>query len=415
MIQLNKDQENVISKAVEWYNNSSEQVFQYSGAAGTGKSVVLNAIIERLGLKPNEVAPVSYTGAAALVMRNKGLLSAKTIHSTIYEAVEVPMIDANGNIIMNTYLNKPRMTLQYIKRSTLPGIKIILVDEASMVPTSIAKDLESFGIKIIACGDLNQLPPVGGNSAYLTKGKVHYLREIMRQAQNSGIVHLANLVLQGKPISAGVYGNAIVLDHYDKDYMDIIKSKDMVLCASNALRDEINLKCRKELFGIADLNKDPVHGEKLICRRNMWRVISDETPLVNGLIGTVGNFPDVGSVGNGGETLNIDLVTPYTTFKNLPMDRDYFKTRDTKKRDMLRKETYKGSYAKMELANAITVHLSQGSQFRSGAFIDDGTRFGSADNIKRLIYTAITRFSDEFIYVKLKSDDPFGFLDELPF
>lgn len=414
MIQLNKDQENVVSKAVEWYKKSSEQVFQYSGAAGTGKSVVLNAIIERLGLKSSEVAPVSYTGAAALVMRNKGLITAKTIHSTIYEPIEVPMTDDNGNTIMNTYLNKPRMTLRYVKRNSLPGVKLILVDEASMVPMDIAKHLESFGIKIIACGDLNQLPPVGGKSAYLTKGKVHYLREIMRQAQNSGIVYLANLVLQGKPISSGVYGNAIVLDKYDRNYLDIIKNKDMILCPNNALRDEINLQCRKELFGIDNLDKDPVHGEKLICRRNMWKVISDETPLVNGLIGTVGNYPDVGSIGYKGEVMNIDLVTPYTTFKNLPMDREYFKTRDTKRRDMLRRETYKGSYAKLELANAITVHLSQGSQFRSGAFVDDGV-FGSKDYTTRLIYTAITRFSDEFIYVKLQENEPYSAFDNFPF
>ena len=44
---LNPGQEAVVSAAVNWYKNSSELVFQYTGAAGTGKTVVLNEIIKR--------------------------------------------------------------------------------------------------------------------------------------------------------------------------------------------------------------------------------------------------------------------------------------------------------------------------------------------------------------------------------
>ena len=52
---LNEDQQRIVNMAVDWYNNSSEQVFQYSGAAGTGKSVTMNAIIQALGLNIDEV------------------------------------------------------------------------------------------------------------------------------------------------------------------------------------------------------------------------------------------------------------------------------------------------------------------------------------------------------------------------
>ena len=38
---LNNDQRNVVEEAKHFYKNTSEQVFQYSGSAGTGKSVVL--------------------------------------------------------------------------------------------------------------------------------------------------------------------------------------------------------------------------------------------------------------------------------------------------------------------------------------------------------------------------------------
>ena len=45
----------------------------------------MNEIISRLGLDMSQVAPMAYTGAAAIVMRTKGLFNARTIHSWLYE------------------------------------------------------------------------------------------------------------------------------------------------------------------------------------------------------------------------------------------------------------------------------------------------------------------------------------------
>ena len=72
MILFNDEQEKLIAEAIDWYNNSSEQVFQISGSAGTGKTTVLKEIINRLKLVQEEVAPMAYTGAAAIVLRTKG-------------------------------------------------------------------------------------------------------------------------------------------------------------------------------------------------------------------------------------------------------------------------------------------------------------------------------------------------------
>ena len=44
-MKLNKQQAYVLNKCVDWYFNSSEQVFQFSGGPGTGKSFLLNNII----------------------------------------------------------------------------------------------------------------------------------------------------------------------------------------------------------------------------------------------------------------------------------------------------------------------------------------------------------------------------------
>ena len=46
-IQFTSEQINIINDAVDWYFNSSEQVFQFAGPPGTGKSLVMNEIIIR--------------------------------------------------------------------------------------------------------------------------------------------------------------------------------------------------------------------------------------------------------------------------------------------------------------------------------------------------------------------------------
>ena len=105
---LNSDQDYITTEAVNWYRNSSSTLFQIDGEAGTGKSVVLNAIVERLGLKQNEVLPMAYTGQAAIVMRTKGLMQAVTCHSGLFDFVMEPVVDkATGLTLMDKQFNVP--------------------------------------------------------------------------------------------------------------------------------------------------------------------------------------------------------------------------------------------------------------------------------------------------------------------
>lgn len=102
-IALNPKQQEIVNRAVDWYYNSSEQVFQFAGNPGTGKSVVMNAIINAIGLPEESVAPMAYIGAAAINMRLKGMKNAKTIHSWIYETDEERVKDEDGKVVMNKY------------------------------------------------------------------------------------------------------------------------------------------------------------------------------------------------------------------------------------------------------------------------------------------------------------------------
>ena len=140
MIQLNPEQEYVVQEAVNFYKNSSERVFQFTGPPGTGKSVVLYEIMKRLRLSLTDVAPMAFTGAAAIVMRLKGLVNAKTIHSWLYEPTEAPLVGGDGHPIMDNYLNRPIMTLKFVRKD-LSDIKLIIFDEGWTVPKSMMNDI----------------------------------------------------------------------------------------------------------------------------------------------------------------------------------------------------------------------------------------------------------------------------------
>ena len=98
---LNNKQKQVISEAKKFYKSSSQQVFEFAGYAGTGKSVVLNAIKDELDLKYDEIAPMSYIGQAAINMRFKGFPNAKTCHSWLYQPKISVKKDKNGKVIYN--------------------------------------------------------------------------------------------------------------------------------------------------------------------------------------------------------------------------------------------------------------------------------------------------------------------------
>lgn len=391
MIILNDSQEKVVNAAMYWYKNSSELVFQYTGAAGTGKSVVLNEIIRRLGLSQEEILPMSFTGTAALVMRSKGLYSAKTIHSSIYEVYETTKTDEFGQPVMDTYFNKPKIVTRFRKKDNLPGIKLILIDEASMTPRKMVKDIESFGIKIITCGDLNQLPPVGDDPGFLVDGNVFVLDKIMRQAEQSGIVYLANRAINGLPIQYGAYNDAFVIDQ-DQLTEDLLCKADIVLTCRNNTREKFNQYIRQMFIG--ENPSFPRHGEPLICRKNNWNISSNGINLVNGLRGEVANFPDVTSYRDKMFYMDL-LVNGSVLFKDIDCDYEYFKA-NYEAKNKLRNSPYSVGN-KFELAYAITTHLSQGSQYPSGIFIEE---FLNRAIMRNLIYTGITRFSKTLIYVK---------------
>ena len=393
-IHFTPTQEDIIQKAVNWYNFSSEQVFQISGNPGTGKSVVLNEIIRRLGIAPEDVAPMAYTGAASVVMRMKGLLNAKTIHSWLYEPKEVPTLDENGNRIFNSYYNTIEMHIEFVPRD-ISNIKLIVIDEGGSVPISMKDTILKTKAKILVAGDLDQLPPVSDNPAFLYTGKVHRLTEIMRQASYSPIIYLSQRAKAGYPIHIGNYGNVLVIPEDDVTDTMLVNSP-VVLCGKNTTRDKLTKHIREDLLNINSAL--PRQYEKVICRRNNWLIEQGGINLTNGLSGIIMNDPDVR--GFDGETYRIDFIpsiAPDIVFHDISCNYKYL-IADKQQKDIMKKfKRNKGNF--FEFGYSQTVHLAQGSQWRAGMYYEEYLNSSINNNLN---YTAITRFSDMCIYVKQK-------------
>lgn len=385
-IDLTDEQQYLIKEAVKWYKHSSDQVFQYTAPAGAGKSTVMHCIIDALGIKYSQVAPMAFTGTASLVMRLNGFENACTIHSWMYR-LETEEVTVNDEV----HYRKKFVFAPLDKRQ----FKLICIDEASMVPLHMKKDIEKNGIKIIACGDLNQLPPVADNPGFLFSGKIYRLTKIMRQSKYSSIVEISNMLRNGIEPRIGNYGQVLVIPR-DSLNDEMIKSAKTILCGTNKTREALNTYIRQNIFHFD--SPLPHHGEKIVCRKNNWNVEEDGINIANGMTGTVQNDPSISGYKNKSFSLDFtpDLF-PYITFNNLRCDYEYFLAPPDVRRRMKSLNYSKMNYLeKFEFAYAITTHLSQGSQFYTGIYIEENM---GRDIQNKLNYTGITRFVNFCIYV----------------
>lgn len=394
MITLTEKQRHIVDAAVFWYYNSSQQIFQFAGNPGTGKSVVMNAIIKAIGIPQERVAPMAYIGAAAINMRLKGMNNAKTIHSWIYDTIEVPLRDENGHIIMNEYFDRPEVKFKRVLKE-LPDIDLIAIDEGGTVPNRMRKDILALGKKVLVAGDLDQLPPVGDTPAFLVDGEIHVLDEIMRQASNSAIVYLCQRAKKGLPIHTGLYGNEVlVLEEKDFELIapKVLPTAGVVLCGKNETRAKYTDYIRYNILGKKSIM--PECGEKLICRVNDWRLESGGINLTNGLTGRVMNQPDVSSFD--GKCFKINFLPDLNPipFIDVPVDYEFFTTDFNRRKDMKNFNYCHGEA--FEYGYVETVHVAQGSQWKNGIYFEEYLPSNNA----QLHYTALSRFSKKCIYVK---------------
>ena len=391
-IDLNTDQVYALYDLENWWNTQNKQVIEVSGAAGTGKTTLIKYFIDRLELKMENVLFVAFMGKAAVQMARTGL-PAKTIHSAIYDYVESIARDEDGKMIIKSN-GKPKIIHRFeLKDHLSKKIKLIVVDEGSMVDPNIGRDLLSFNIPVVVLGDLNQLPPVFGDPFFLKEPDI-ILKQIMRQAENDPIVWLANQVLDGNELKPGVYGNSAVIKKSDITDFNL-KKADMIITGTNKLRYNINQYMRESIKGIKKLEYPHVN-EKVICKKNNWgQSIGDNIYLMNGLTGFVDT---IYRESYNKKSMKMDFRPDFSKkiFRGIEFDYKHMYSIPgaTNENDS---NPYNFLYDKFEYGYAITTHSSQGSSWENVLYFHEP--FLSGDDNKKLLYTGITRASKSVVIV----------------
>ncbi len=415
-VELTSDQENAKNFIVEWFLHTDDQVFVLSGYAGTGKTFLINYVIKDvLCLEPGVQAVfVTPTGKAATVLAQSGTV-AGTVHSLIYIRNEDEFdVDENGEII-------ERKELSFYKREKIDEkIKLIVIDEASMINETVLNDLLSFGVKCLFCGDSAQLPPVNGVCPLL--GSPHYMmKEIVRQAADNPIIKLATMARQGELIPYGNYdGKVCVIGRHSfagEERKRLLLKADQVICGRNRTRSLLNEEIRR-YKGIPQEATLPIDGEKLICTLNDWEKPLDKHKkffLVNGLIGTAKNITE-GLDGLAMMDFQADIAkdsvrTPFDTgiFTSGKYHHHYgeravtFTDGTVAHEDnfaLLHKLKVQNEepICRFEFAYAVTCHKAQGSEFGFVVVFDESWAFGEEKN--RWLYTAITRAREKLLIIR---------------
>lgn len=379
---LTDQQREAAYRAVTWYYTESEfkNIFTLSGCAGTGKTTVAKIIVKHMGLQPYQVIYVTPTGKAANVLRRKGI-PANTMHKVFY----ITHVN-NGKVFFSK------------KKKLSNTVKLIVLDEMSMVNKKMMEDLLSFNIPILGLGDNCQLPPIYGENPYM-KNPDFFMDKIMRQSGLSGILILATMARTSQHISCGVYNESKVI--YPCDLTDIEKY-DIVICWKNSTRRELN-KIIRTKKGYTNIY--PQAGEKLVCLKNNYNhILSDETEdieiiPVNGL--DVINYDDSKIIDDNYLYMNYgpsflkdsfktrvkrSIFDMYNDLDNIIQESDEQVEEDS------------DDVVWLDYGYAMTTHKMQGSSSPNILVLDEFR--GSEEIHNKWLYTAITRAEQSVTIVK---------------
>lgn len=368
LITFNDDQKDAIKGSI--LNN----FFIITGGPGTGKTTIIKAIVEILkdilDVTSDDIALLAPTGRASKRMAESVLCPAYTIHKYLKWNKET------GSFLVDEY-NKSHE-------------KIVIVDESSMIDIflfySLLKGLR-LNVKLILVGDVNQLPSIGPgdllNDLLNNKNvKSKYLNTIYRVKEGSYITNLALDIKNKKQFdSFGVYDDFKFIESSDdniKGYLSEICTKAVSKGISSE-NFQILAPMYKGYNGIDSLNDLMAEifnpdEKKYIINDKYFRVNDKVIQLVNDVDNNVFN----GDIGY--------IKDIYYEDKKMVVVIDY----------MGNLVEYKsGEFDKFNLAYAVSVHKSQGSEYDNVVIIL--ARSFNRMFYNKLIYTAVTRAKKSLI------------------
>lgn len=171
--------------------NPAKYMVGLTGAGGTGKTFITKYIITHCKYSNSVIKCTSPTHKACRVFSQAlGGKAVDTIQSTFGLRLNLKLEDFDPNNPQFDPMARPK----------LENVKLLLVDEASMLPaklvTFICSKCKALEIKIIFIGDAYQLAPVNEDKsiAFNRCFEVYSLKQVVRQAANNPITDLLNLL-----------------------------------------------------------------------------------------------------------------------------------------------------------------------------------------------------------------------------
>lgn len=340
-------------------------VFILSGGPGTGKTTTINAIIRYFLSQGMDISLAAPTGRAAKRMTEATGYEARTIHR---------LLELSGAALLEG------KTARFERNEENPlEADVIIVDEMSMVDIFLFQSLLKaipVGTRLIMVGDVNQLPSVGPGQVLADLMKSHAfqtvtLEKIFRQAQESDIVLNAHRIHAGEdPVLDNKSRDFFFLERNDvnviyKHMIQLILEKLPRYVDASPYDIQVLTPMRKGKLGVETLNGilqkylNPPDAKKRECQigdtlfregdkvmqiknnyQLPWEVVSRyQIPIDQGMGVFNGDLGVIRSIDDYAKEVVVEF-------------------------DEHRRVTY--PYAgldEIELAYAVTIHKSQGSEY----------------------------------------------------
>ena len=359
-----------------------------TGGPGTGKTTTINTIIQYFESEGMDIALAAPTGRAAKRMSETTGYEAKTIHR---------LLELSGG--MDEHAGFERNEQNPLETD------VIIIDEMSMVDITLMHNLLKAvvaGTRLILVGDVNQLPSVGPGCVLKDIIDSHAcnvvrLNRIFRQASESDIIVNAHKINRGEVVSLDNKSrDFFFLKRYDANVIisiciQLIRQKLPKYVNASPFDIQVLTPMRKGLLGVERLNTilqqylnppdekkaEREHGQTIFrvgdkvmqIKNNYqaeWEIRSRyNIPIEKGLGVFNGDMGIVREINSFSETLTVE-------YEERRMVEYPFKELD-----------------QLDLAYAITIHKSQGSEYPAVIIpLLTGPRMLMNRN---LLYTAVTR------------------------
>lgn len=384
-IELEEQQRTAVTEA------AGNGLLVVTGGPGTGKTTTINTIIKFFESEGMDILLAAPTGRAAKRMTETTGYEAKTIHRLL----ELSKMSDDG---------ENRFSFERNETNPLET-DVLIIDEMSMVDISLMHALlkaVAIGTRLILVGDVNQLPSVGPGNVLRDVINSHSfnvvkLSKIFRQAADSDIIVNAHKINDGEHIR---------LDNKSKDFFFLKREDSSVIAAvmvnliKNKLPNYVNARpfdiqvltpMRKGELGVDRLNQilqqalNPPgkekkekeyhdirfrEGDKVMQIKNNYQIAWE----IRNQFGIVAQNGTGVFNGDAGEIKEINLFSEHVLVEF----------------DDNRLVEYSFSQLdELELAYAVTIHKSQGSEYPAVILpVLDGPRLLFNRN---LLYTAVTR------------------------